>query len=282
MRKFTAFTLLLTVIVVVVLAEFFINDYLPELKNKTSDKLELSLPNELDLNKSLQSNVLGADVDYSKINDITNSDSIPLPTEDLYNIEIPLNGDSTTLPLDPTDTALSELLPIPNTISENSENTDTVTDFEDDNFTSFSQNVFIREDQIKSAGFTGAYLEDEPYDGYLYKTIYIDDLKDLEVSKTAIRTSDSLLAKVYVFQVGGLTSVSEIYEVLKMRASEGLDIEINETNDFGSASFYMNDSRRSDTAFLTVKIGSLLYGFSYPKEYHAQIKNLITLLDLEF
>lgn len=271
MRKFTAFTLLLTVIIVVVLAEFLINDYLPELKtkNESGDDLQLTLPESLDLNKSTQTSILGADVDYSKISDNMtipsdipseilpeNLDAIPLPlpTEEFSDIEIPLNGESA----------------------------DGVSDFEDENFTSFSQNVFIREDQIKSAGFTGAYLEDEPYDGYLFKTIYIDDLKDLEVSKTAIRTSDSLLAKVYVFQVGGLTSVSEIYEVLKMRASEGLDIEINETNEFGNASFYMNDSRRQDTTFLTVKIGSILYGFSYPKEYHPQMKNLITLLDLEF
>lgn len=281
MRKFTAFTLLLTVIVVVVLAEFLINDYLPELKarNESGDDLQLTLPESLDLNKSTQTSILGADVDYSKISDNMtipsaippeNLDAIPLPlpSEDFSDIEIPLNGEN--LPL-----------PNPNIITD-SNDTDSVSDFEDENFTSFSQNVFIREDQIKSAGFTGAYLEDEPYDGYLYKTIYIDDLKDLEVSKTAICTSDSLLAKVYVFQVGGLTSVSEIYEVLKMRAAEGLDIEINETNEFGNASFYMNDARRQDTAFLTVKIGSILYGFSYPKEYHSQIKNLITLLDLEF
>jgi hypothetical protein len=43
----------------------------------------------------------------------------------------------------------------------------------------------------------------------------------------------------------------------------------------------MNDTKRPGTAFLTVKLGNLIYGFSYPKEYHPQVKNLIKLLEWE-
>ena len=105
---------------------------------------------------------------------------------------------------------------------------------------------------------------------------------DVEVTKVAIKTDNTLFAKVYVFQVGGLSSVSEVYEVLKIRGTEGLDIEINETNDYADESFYMNDMRRPDVAFLTVRVGAILYGFSYPKDYHPQISNLVQLLDAEF
>lgn len=286
MKKFTAFTVILTVIIVVVLAELFVNDYLPSL-SKGSDsngELEFTLPDSLNIADSVQTNVLGADVDQSKIPD---SGYLDLQYE-----EIPLNGDNLGLgaPIEiPSELTVpteqnNDFLQVPTDsvpLGYESSSSD-IQDFEDQNFTAHSTNVFLRDDQIKSAGFSGAYLEDETNDGYLFKTIFVGDLDDVEVSKTAIKTDDSLFAKVYVFQVGGLSSVSEVYEVVKLRAVGGLDVEINETNDFGSASFYVNDNRRPNVAFLMVRIGAMLYGFSYPKEYHPQIKNLVTLLDLEF
>jgi len=274
MRRFTVFTVILTVIIVVVVAEMAGNDYLSKFKKgaaEETDEMELDLPDTLDLSGSTQSNVLGADVDFSKIPDSNYPDmayeeiSLSDSTDDL----LPVPEDTfLEVPSDPTPTYV---------VTESD-----ITDFEDEDFVSFSTNVFIREDMIKSAGFAGAYLENNPHNGFLYKTIYLDDLEDVEVTKYAIRTDDSLFAKVYVFQVGGLSSVSEVYEVLKMRATGGLDIEINETNEFGGESFFMNDARRPDVAFLTVRIGAVLYGFSYPKEYHSQIKNLVTLIDYEF
>lgn len=270
MQKFTIFTFILTVIVVVVVAEMFVNDYLPGLKDVPGQAgvMELDLPEGLDISDGGQANVLGADIDYSKIagselvyEEVALDDVLPEPTE-IETVEL---NEPSSLPLYPTPTSSSD-----------------IPDFEDDNFVSFSQNVLLRDDQIKSAGFVGAYLEQEPHDGFLFKSIYIDDLYDVEVTKNVIKSNDALFAKVYVFQVGPLSSLHEVYEVLRVRGSEGLDVEVNETNDFGDGSFFMNDSRRSNVAFLTVKIGASIYGFSYPKEYHSQIKNLITLLDLEF
>ncbi|MFH1284130.1 MAG: hypothetical protein ABIH78_00885 [Candidatus Peregrinibacteria bacterium] len=283
MRKFTVFTVILTIIIVVIAAEFFVNDYLPRLNGTASDdaSMELTLPATLDVTKglpdiagSMQTNVLGADIDYSKISE----DDMPAVTDE----------SSAALP-DFGDLNSNELLPVPGDISGTSPtypdfaaSTSDIQDFESENYVASPQNVFIRDDQIKSAGFVGAYLENESYDGFLYKTIYTDDIYDVEVTKTTIRTADELLAKVYVFQIGVMTAINEVYEVLKMRASQGLDSEVNETSEFGVGSFYINDDRRPNVAFLTVRIGSLIYGFSYPKEYHSQIKNLITLLDLEF
>lgn len=273
MRRFTVFTVLLTVVIVVVLAEMLVNDYLPKFRKDavgTENGMTLDLPNDIDLSGG-QANVLGSDVDFSKIPD----SNYP----DIEYEEVTLDIDSDDL-LDISDDALLE---IPADITPTYVATESdVSDFEDENFVTFSANVFIREDMIKSAGFADAYLESEPHNGYLYKTIYLDDLPDVEVTKYAIRDEESLFAKVYVFQVGGLSSVSEIYEVLKIRATEALDVVVNENNEFGDESFYMNDNRRQGVAFLTVRFGAVLYGFSYPKDYHSQIKNLATLIDYEF
>jgi len=282
MRKFTAFTLILTLVVVAVGADIFANDILPKYKKPVSeDKLVLDLPNSLDSADFGSTNVLGADIDYGNIpeNLVTNEFDFldegefanDNSAEELIDI-----GDLGSA----DDEPIGELIPVSApkyTASASGE-----TDFEDDNFVATPQSVLLREDQIRSAGFANAYLETETHDGFLFKTIYINDLYDVDVQKSAIKADNAMLAKVYVFKIGPLSSLNEVYEVLKMRATEGLDIEVNETNDFGDGSFYMNDSRRSNVAFLTVKIGSVIYGFSYPKEYHAQIKNLVTLLDREF
>ena len=94
-----------------------------------------------------------------------------------------------------------------------------------------------------------------------------------------VRGDDIILAKIYVFKIGYKTNVEEIYKFLKDRIFNAINMELNETNSYGYASFYMNDPKRPDTSFLTVRIGGLLYGFSYPKEYHSQIKNLIKLIE---
>lgn len=269
MRKFTVFTVILTVVVVVMSSEIFVDKYLPNSKKPQVDdssSMALNLPDKLDISDATQTNVLGADIDYSEIQ---NDSSLDVGYEA---VEVPLDisQDVTITP----DTLSNDVL----LQDDNDPN-----DFESQSFASSpSTSVLIREDQVRSAGFASAYLETEAHNGFLYKTIYIDDIEDVTVTKTAIKSGDTLLVKVYVFQIGTINSVDQVYEILKLRGSEGLNTEVNETNEYGNGSFFINDSQRQNVAFLTVKIGALIYGFSYPKEYHAQVKNLVALLDIEF
>lgn len=295
MRKFTIFTVILSIIVVVVVAEVVATEYLPSFRKKI-DNFEISnisMPSDLDLSKVIETNTLGSDVDYSKITE----DQMPGGIEELEIQEVNLSdselgagfgsdfdtefsssfsdiaaGSKAQVLIDDSNVAL------PVYESSNSG----VSDFEDSNYTALSPTAYIRDDMIKSAGFATGYLEQEPHNGFLFKTIYIDDLQDVEMTKYLIRTKDSYLAKVYVFNIGPLSGVNEVFEVLKVRGSEGLDVEVNGTNNFGDESFYLNDSRRTGVAFLTVRFGSIIYGFSYPKNYHPQISNLIKLIDMEF
>ncbi|MFA4891358.1 MAG: hypothetical protein WC604_03325, partial [Candidatus Gracilibacteria bacterium] len=134
---------------------------------------------------------------------------------------------------------------------------------------------------IVNSGFVGAYMTEEEPDGLLYKSVSIGDLVGVSSKKYLITNGTTTFAKVYVVIVDDPEQIDEVYSVLKVRAAEGVDIEINETNQFGNASFYMNDLRRDSVAFLTVRVGSKIYGFSYPKQYHPQIKNLISILMLD-
>ena len=283
MRKFTIFTILLTIIVVVVFGEIIVNEYLPNLMSDESragdgEELKLTLPTSLDVKKSITTNVLG---NYLGA-DVKNSDG---GSDDKVGA---VDGLTFKNPEDPNVPPAGDFLPVDDTIDVpdfidvgGEPIVEPEKDFEDESFISTANNVYLRDEQIKSAGFVGGYLEKEPFDGRLFKTILIDDLTDVAIEKTVIRSETALLAKVYVFKVGLNANVNEVYELLKLRASQGLDIKINETNEYGLASFYINDPTRSDTAFLTVRISGLIYSFSYPKPYHSQIKNLIKLIEWE-
>ncbi len=54
--------------------------------------------------------------------------------------------------------------------------------------------------------------------------------------------------------------------------------KVNEIKAFGSGSFYMNDTKRLGTAFLTVLSGNRVYTFSYPKASHDFFKKVVNLL----
>lgn len=318
MKKFTVFTILLTVVVVVVLAEMYFKKYFPSFGSDQAqtDSLELTLPSGLDVNKAAGADVLGSDLGQFSATDgasvaggtgaskavgssASAGASINKASDKLTkaaNAEVGNLIGSSGGSQEPT-LSIADLLDQPKVSSDEvvknstgDSGTDTAgagktssgpKDFEDESFISTTTNVYLRDEQIKSAGFTRGYLEKQQFDGNLFKTISLADLKEVEVTETAIRTKDALLAKVYIFKVGVKTNINEIYQVVKLRAGQGLGVKVNETNDFGLASFYMNDSNRSGTAFLMVRLSGLMYAFSYPKEYHAQIKNLIQLISWE-
>jgi hypothetical protein len=303
MRKFTVFTVVLSIVVIVIVADLVVNNYLPGLSGAdvvselTSGKF--NLPDSIDPSKALETNVLGADdvaanedVQAEITGDATAGFELNRLGFDLEKNDVPVTADPLEGKSIPPDFAVpverspensDSAIPLEDipAVNQTSSSAGDKSDFEDSEFVATSKSAVLRDEQIKSAGFVSAYLEDEQYDGSLYKTIYTDDLFDVSVKKAVIRSKDSMFAKVYVIKAGPGTSITEVYQVLKVRGAEGLDTEVNETNDFSEGSFYMNDTQRPKTAFLTVKIGGLIYGFSYPKEYHPQVKNLIKLLEWE-
>lgn len=304
MKKFTVFTLILTIIVVIVASEVSVNNYLPNFGGE-DESFALDLPESLDLSKSISTNVFGGDLELGAEPSAVDVDTIsagdPVATgesttvlaepidinfgtvgKDAIEAETVLPNGSTTIPIQKESSGTAAIV---KSVTANSTpkavSSSGVADFEDASYVTVSTNVYLREDMLKSAGFVNAYVEPEESDGKLYKTIAIGDLFDVEVEKSVIRTKDALLAKVYIFKMGLNADVNEVYQLLKMRANDAPSSDMNETNEFGSGSFYMNDSSRSATAFLTARIGSVIYSFSYPKDYHSQVKNLIMLLEWE-
>lgn len=282
MKKFTVFTIILTVIVVIVFSETIARDYLPMLgiggEEAGLSEKELTLPDGLDLSKSIQTDSFGG-LDSRADSDVRLGDSTSLPI--FTDIDISKLGDDDFLPVEDIGSPLAESAPVVKTTPKDDSIGGGLKDFEDEDFVAPSVSVYLRDEQLKSAGFTSAYLEEQAFDGYLFKNILVNDLHDVEIEKTLIRSKEILFAKVYIFKAGIESDINEVYQLIKLRSSEGLNVDINETDQYGAGSFYMNDPSRSNTAFLVVRVGAVIYAFSYPKEYHAQVKNLIQLIEWE-
>lgn len=272
MNKFTIFTVVLAVVVVAVASQMVSDKYLPTLKTSTFDIPEAS-------EEVASPNKLGADIQYEepvKVEELStdSGDGADGGADDGADLsdQIPFEGG------EPADETVAVKVAPKVTVDS--------ADFEDPNFSfsapKYTPNVYLSEEQVQSAGFKDATLEKEESDGFLYKTVYVSDLFDVVMEKVAVKSGEELMARVYVFKVGPNSKADEVVNVLKLRADDLKGVEVNETNEFGDRSFYMNDSGRASTVFLTVKFGSMIYGFSYPKDYHSQIKNLIKLLSWEF
>ena len=257
----------------VVAAEMFVNEYLPEVQGGTenaNDDGGYNLPNELDISAAINANVLGADEFTNVPNEIVR--------EVVEETPVGTGFDSNSL-----DTFVFEndgFLEPTGELSGGSLG-DSTFDLEDfsSSYDHAATKVYLTNEQIQNSGFTGAYLEPEDFDGFLYKTVTVGDLYGINVDKYSITNGQQSYAKVYVIRPQDIGTVGELYSVLKVRASEGLEVEVNETNTFGDASFYMNDLRRQHVAFLTVRMGATMYGFAYAKDYHLQVQNLVKLLN---
>ncbi|MBT3704729.1 hypothetical protein HOG17_03020 [Candidatus Peregrinibacteria bacterium] len=272
MQKFTVFTVLLTIVVVVVAAETFVNKYLPAVdgpNDGVTAEEGYNLPSELELSDRFQSNVLGADLIGNPVEEEVVADIGLLDTTDVPLEIVDSSGDVFDfMSNDDSGLALSD------------GGTFDIEDFSRSYDDSAGPVSYVRNDQIVNSGFIGGYLVDEETDGMLYKSIPMTDLVGIDVKKYAVTNGSTTFAKIYAIVPDNAAQVGEVYEVLKMRASETGQSTLNETNQFGSASFYMNDSRRDSVAFLTVRLGSKIFGFSYPKQYHPQVRNLVSNLML--
>lgn len=283
MKKFTVFTVILAITVIVTVSEMFVNNYLPNLGSGEGEELTLTLPQSLDLSKIVKTDTLGASELGNKLgSDVEVDDESKLPNTNLienfegsYDNAIPTGLSEEKIAVEPTDE------PSKKTEPQVADTGDAMGDFEDQTFSMQNVNVNLRQEQIDSAGFFGAYIEEEESDGKLYKTIDVADLYDTKMQKFVIRSKEELMAKVYIFSVGANSNIDELYQLIKSRCGQIPVSTVNETNEYGNGSFYLNDSSRGGTVFLTAKMGELVYGFSYPKTYHSQVKNLVQLLTWE-
>ncbi len=136
---------------------------------------------------------------------------------------------------------------------------------------------------LQEAGFADMVLQKTPFNGIVFGALDLRDFKSVPVvSYNLLANNRETQAVIYEFQAGSRMLAAEVYGLLKEKAGSNSNLAVNETNQFGGNSFYINFLEQNEAtagkAFLVVKANDYVYALTYLREYHPLIKQLITLL----
>lgn len=137
----------------------------------------------------------------------------------------------------------------------------------------------ITETQLVQMGFDGMRLERASAEGLLFQLLDLSDTVNLSKVRFHLTDGKNVYGVISEFLLADATRAKTFYQNLRQKSSlYAPDVKLNETNSFGESSFYLNDSKRLGTAFLTVLSGNRVYSFSYPKASHEFFKKFIQFL----
>ena len=134
-------------------------------------------------------------------------------------------------------------------------------------------------EKILNAGFENGNLKIEPFDGLIFNDYDISEYQDDEHIKYIITENNESAGIINELIYPSEKIATAVYNQLKAKMSqENSSFTINETNQYGDASFFANNSEETNSVFLVVKFGNRLYTLHYPAKNHNKMKNLLQSL----
>lgn len=139
----------------------------------------------------------------------------------------------------------------------------------------FDPSVAVTQEDLEKAGLSGLTLQSSVFDGKIFQVV---DVSDVNVPVTEYHVVDDknvygIIFSAWFYQ--NTEAAQNFYELLKERSQLVDNVSVNETNQYGDASFFFNDAKRVGTAFLVVRIDNRVYAVSYPKASHESYKQFI-------
>jgi hypothetical protein len=127
----------------------------------------------------------------------------------------------------------------------------------------------INNETLRKAGFQNFVIKPRPFNGILFEKFDLSMLGEMNVSQktiTQLKAGNEMeILNTYEFNAQDKSTADELFELLKLKAKGELGVSINQTNQFGLASFFINLSEPQKNAFLVVKTTDNVYALSYPK-----------------
>lgn len=133
---------------------------------------------------------------------------------------------------------------------------------------------------IGLSGFQNVTLQRVPFSGILFERIDLRDFQSVPVvQQNLLQNNKERIAMMYEFHGDNELLANEVYLYIKEKARAGLNVGVNETDDYGDGSFYVNYTDISGSAFLVVKIRESVYALTYEKGLHSFMESLIRYLN---
>lgn len=259
MHKFTIFTILLSVCVVLIVADLVLHDYWGEDFASQNAATEQTIPDETTLDETTPNEITG--------------DSSTTPVTD-GTTATPNSSTDSTLATDPELYGDEEDNPTDiGTVTPNdSGETTTVVD-------ETALNPTLTQALTADLSLIEPILETESYTGLIYGFWDLSaSLNGSIILRHKLFDGTTFLGSIYEIQGATEVDLFSLYEALRTLARTSDTGTINENNAYGEASFYFNHSVKTNTVFLTVRTQNAVYAFEYAPSAHVQMKKLISLL----
>lgn len=133
----------------------------------------------------------------------------------------------------------------------------------------------ISSDMLTSLGFQTPDIREVPFNGKLFQMVDLDSFGIDEVKKANVFDGNEFRLAYHEISLSSSVLALEVYRLIRQEGSETESVKVNETNQYGSASFYLNNAYKAKTAFLVALIGDSVYGFEYPRESHGYVKGIL-------
>ncbi len=149
----------------------------------------------------------------------------------------------------------------------------------------FNEDSVFTTERLRQAGIARPIIQPKPFNGVLFDELEIETLTSFDITQLKILNKDGgnevKILDVYVLDMIGEEMASEIYDLIKVKFKALLGVDVNETNDYGMKSFYINYTPSKTNVFLVVKFEESVYALSYPRDdelgvnMHDIVKNLL-------
>ncbi len=250
MQKFTIFTIILSTIVVTIITELVVQDYLQRVYNPTA----------------LQTSTLGTNSFESYITPTKDPEAEKSTTETLIEKlrENDLNKD------DNESESLAEKLQNIRPSSRDEVIKDEVSD---------NEILLERIDTLLPAlQLPGVKLQKANYQNKLFQLISTSEIDFTETAFATLQIDQEVIGSVYEFKSRTEIDAEKAFDDMRILANSFPNITTNQTNQFGDKSFYINHLVKVGEVFVVVQRDDRIYAFAYKKDYHESFKTFFGVL----
>lgn len=139
-----------------------------------------------------------------------------------------------------------------------------------------ARDISLSNEILQNIGFLQPRITPISFNGKLFQILDLRDDSEIgRIVKSNVFDGDQFIFSVYEIQNESEGLASDTYSFIQEKFLENLEVEVNETNQYGDASFYVNHPKKQNMAFLFVEIDTTLYAFEYPRNNHNFITSLI-------
>lgn len=137
----------------------------------------------------------------------------------------------------------------------------------------------LSEEHLLSAGFADPVLKEAIFNGNVFNFISFSDQIDSYIYQSNFFDGELFIGSVYEIKYTSETGAFQGYLNLRDRAKALTSIGVvNETNSYGDSSFYFNHNTKKKTVHMIMKKGSTIYAFEYAYVNHEKMKNLFWII----